>query len=78
MVDCSLLPVGVTQVSGEFERGDTVRVIDVNGRELARGLSAYSSADLACLCGHHSDEIESLLGYDYGDEAIHRNDRVLL
>ena len=74
----SLLPVGVTQVSGEFERGDTVRVIDVNGRELARGLSAYSSADLARLCGHHSDEIESLLGYDYGDEAIHRNDLVLL
>jgi glutamate 5-kinase len=74
----SLLPVGVTQVSGEFERGDTVRVIDVNGRELARGLSAYSSIDLARLCGHHSDEIESLLGYDYGDEAIHRNDLVLL
>jgi glutamate 5-kinase len=74
----SLLPVGITQVSGEFERGDTVRVVDVNGRELARGLSAYSSTDLARLYGHHSDEIESLLGYDYGDEAIHRNDLVVL
>src|SRR5512145_1003018 len=74
----SLLPVGVTQVSGEFERGDTVRVVDEKGRELARGLSAYTSLDLARLCGHHSDEIESLLGYDYGDEAIHRNDLVVL
>lgn len=74
----SLLPIGVTQVSGEFERGDTVRVVNAKGHELARGLSAYSSDDLTRLCGHHSDEIESLLGYDYGDEAIHRNDLVLL
>lgn len=74
----SLLPVGVTQISGDFDRGDTVRVLDSSGRELARGISTYSSADLARLRGHHSDEIESLLGYDYGDEVIHRNDLVIL
>ncbi len=74
----SLLPIGITQVSGEFDRGDTVRVLDESGRELARGISNYSSADLARLRGRHSDEIESLLGYDYGDEVIHRNDLVLL
>lgn len=74
----SLLPIGITQVSGEFDRGDTVRVLDESGRELARGISNYSSADLAHLRGRHSDEIESLLGYDYGDEVIHRNDLVLL
>jgi glutamate 5-kinase len=74
----SLLPVGVTQVAGEFDRGDTIRVLDEEGRELARGLTSYSSADLLRLRGHHSDEIESLLGYDYGDEVIHRNDLVLL
>ncbi|MBK9926646.1 MAG: glutamate 5-kinase [Anaerolineales bacterium] len=74
----SLLPIGVTQVSGEFDRGDTVRVTDENGRELARGITSYSSADLTRLRGRHSDDIESLLGYDYGDEVIHRNDLVLL
>ena len=74
----SLLPIGVTQVSGEFDRGDTVRVLDEKGHELARGITSYSSADLARLRGHHSDDIESLLGYDYGDEVIHRNDLVLL
>ncbi len=74
----SLLPIGITQVSGEFDRGDTVRILDESGRELARGISTYSSADLARLRGRHSDEIESLLGYDYGDEVIHRNDLVLL
>jgi len=74
----SLLPIGVTQVSGEFDRGDTVRVLDENGRELARGITSYSSADLTRLRGRHSDDIESLLGYDYGDEVIHRNDLVLL
>jgi glutamate 5-kinase len=74
----SLLPIGVTQVSGEFDRGDTVRVLNESGRELARGITSYSSSDLVRLRGHHSDDIESLLGYDYGDEVIHRNDLVLL
>lgn len=74
----SLLPIGVTHISGDFDRGDTVRVLDVSGRELARGISTYSSADLTRLRGRHSDEIESLLGYDYGDEVIHRNDLVIL
>ena len=73
----SLLPVGVTEVSGDFDRGDTVRVLDDSGHELARGLTAYSSADLARLRGRRSDEIESVLGYDYGDEVIHRDDLVL-
>ncbi|MBI5954045.1 MAG: glutamate 5-kinase [Chloroflexi bacterium] len=74
----SLLPIGVTQVSGEFDRGDTVRVLDETGRELARGITSYSCTDLTRLRGRHSDDIESLLGYDYGDEVIHRNDLVLL
>lgn len=74
----SLLPVGVTHIGGHFDRGDTVRVIDETGRELARGITSYSSADLTRLRGRRSEEIESLLGYDYGDEVIHRNDLVLL
>lgn len=74
----SLLPIGITQVSGDFDRGDTVRILNESGNELARGITAYSEADLARLRGRHSDEIEYLLGYDYGDEVIHRNDLVLL
>jgi glutamate 5-kinase len=74
----SLLPIGVSKVTGVFERGDTVRVLDANGREIARGISSYTSADMARILRRRSDEIESILGYFYGDEVIHRNDLVLL
>jgi len=74
----SLLPVGMSAVEGSFERGDTVRVLDAAGHELARGLVNYAAADLTRLCRRHSAEIESILGYDYGDEVIHRDDLVLL
>ena len=74
----SLLPVGVSAVEGSFERGDTVRVADPAGREIARGLVNYSAADMARIVRRRSDEIETLLGYNYGDEVIHRNDLVLL
>ena len=74
----SLLPVGLTAVSGTFKRGDTVRVTLVDGREIARGIVNYDSRDLARLVRCPSDEIESRLGYHFGDEVIHRNDMVLL
>lgn len=74
----SLLPVGVRATEGEFERGDTVRVLDAAGREIARGIANYGGADLARLCGRQSSEIETLLGYNYGDEFIHRNNLVTL
>ena len=74
----SLLPVGVTAVEGGFERGDTVRVLDQQGREIARGLVNYSAAELARICGRHSSEIEKILGFVYGEEVIHRNNMVLL
>jgi len=73
----SLLPAGVTAVQGEFGRGDAVRVLDADGRELARGLSAYSSADAARILGRRSGEIEALLGYRGRDEMIHRDDLVM-
>jgi glutamate 5-kinase len=73
----SLLPAGVTRVDGSFERGDAVRVVDGAGREVARGLSAYSAADAARIKGHKSREIEALLGYRGRDEMIHRDDLVL-
>ena len=73
----SLLPAGVVDVAGGFERGDAVRVLDRGGREVARGLSAYSAADARRIMGHKSREIEALLGYRGRDEMIHRDDLVL-
>jgi len=73
----SLLPAGVTRVSGKFERGDALIVRDGTGLEIARGLSAYSSADAECLRGRKSAEIETLLGYRGRDEIIHRDDLVI-
>ncbi len=73
----SLLPAGVKGVVGTFERGDAVAVVDVDGREIARGLCAYSSADAHAIKGHKSQEIEAILGYRGRDEMIHRDDLVL-
>jgi glutamate 5-kinase len=74
----SLLPVGVCAVEGAFERGDSVRIIGPDGREIARGLVNYGSTDLLHIIGLQSDEVENVLGFAYGDEVIHRNDMVLL
>jgi glutamate 5-kinase len=73
----SLLPAGVTAVEGSFKRGDAVVVRDRAGREIARGLSAYSAEDARRIIGHKSGEIEALLGYRGRDEMIHRDDLVL-
>ena len=74
----SLLPAGVTGVAGKFQRGDTVRVLDEKGLEIARGLTAYSVKDAERIIGHNSREIEGLLGYHGREELIHRDDLVLL
>jgi glutamate 5-kinase len=73
----SLLPAGVASVDGDFERGDAVRVLDKTGREVARGLCAYSAADARRIMGHKSREIEARLGYRGRDEMIHRDDLVV-
>jgi len=74
----SLLPVGVSALEGEFERGDTVHVAVAGGGQIARGIVNYRAADLGRILRRHSEEIEGLLGYHYGDEVIHHNDLVLL
>jgi glutamate 5-kinase len=73
----SLLPAGVVEVKGRFDRGDAVVVRDPAGVEIARGLAAYSSADAGRIRGRRSTELESLLGYRGRDEMIHRDDLVL-
>lgn len=73
----SLLPAGVRTVEGTFERGDLVLVTDMDGNEIARGLSAYGATDARQIAGHRSDDIEALLGWRGRDEIIHRDDLVL-
>lgn len=74
----SLLPGGVTAVEGEFSRGDLVDVVDQGGRTIARGLVAYRSEDLRRIIGRHSREIETILGFRYGESVLHRDDLVVL
>ena len=73
----SLLPVGVTQVSGEFNRGDVVRIKDSDGAEVGRGLAEYSSKEAALLAGRQSDQIEDVLGYRARSVMVHRDELVL-
>jgi glutamate 5-kinase len=74
----SLLPAGVRGMDGAFDRGDPVLVLGPDGVPLARGLSAYASADAARIIGHRSEEIEAILGWRGRDEIVHRDDLVLL
>jgi glutamate 5-kinase len=76
--DASLLPVGVTHVEGEFERGELVQVVDKDGKALARGQTSYPSDELRRLCGVKSAKIAEILGYSYGDAAVHHDNMVLL
>ncbi len=73
----SLLPAGVTATRGSFQRGDTVAIVDVQGRGLGKGLIAYDSADANIIIGKHSREFEALLGFKGRDVLIHRDDMVL-
>ncbi len=73
----SLLPAGVRQVDGDFERGDPVLVQDKQGTVLGRGLTAYGSADARRIAGHRSEEIEAILGWRGRDEMVHRDDLTL-
>ncbi|AQU86695.1 glutamate 5-kinase [Komagataeibacter nataicola] len=74
----SLLPAGVMDVTGEFDRGDMIAVVDQNGQKIACGLAAYAADEARRIAGHQSDEIETLLGWQGADELIHRDDLVLL
>ena len=77
----SLLPGGVVAAEGDFRRGDMVEVLlrDERGtRRIARGVSQYSAADIRRVARRHSREIESVLGYNYGGNIIHRDDLMLV
>ncbi|HZR02907.1 MAG TPA: glutamate 5-kinase [Burkholderiales bacterium] len=74
----SLLPVGVSDVSGEFERGEVVSCLDPSGREIARGLVNYSASETRRILRAPTSEIEARLGYIEEPELIHRDNLVLL
>lgn len=73
----SLLPSGITEVSGHFKAGDAI-YIEYQGQTLAKGLSLYSAEDLEQIKGLRSSKIESTLGYSYGEAVVHRDDMALL
>ncbi|TAN73552.1 MAG: glutamate 5-kinase, partial [Gallionella sp.] len=74
----SLLPIGVKEVFGEFERGAVVACIGEDGSDIARGLTNYSADESRRIARHASQEIEVLLGYGGDEEIIHRDNLVLL
>jgi glutamate 5-kinase len=74
----SLLPVGVTAVQGEFERGAVVECIDQNGRIVARGLINFGSEDAQKIVRKNSEQLVSVLGYEGDHEMIHRDNLVVL
>ena len=73
----SLLPIGMQSVQGEFSRGDIIAVCDPQGKEFARGLANYASAEARLLCRKASSDIEKLLGYVAEAEMVHRDNLVL-
>lgn len=73
----SLLPAGVLNIFGSFERGDVVEIVNNKDVVLGRGMIAYSSDDAALIKGHKSEEIENLLGYSGRNVLIHRDDMVI-
>ncbi|QCE34000.1 glutamate 5-kinase [Acetobacteraceae bacterium] len=73
----SLLPKGIVSVKGDFSRGVVVRIRSASGKDIAHGVSCYTSDALRKIAGKHSKEIKEILGYDYGTVAIHRDDMIL-
>ena len=74
----SLLPAGVQGVHGDFNRHDVVLVVDSEGQRVACGITNYSSREVAAIKGLRSDRIQQALGYQYGDEVVHRNNLAVL
>ena len=67
----------MTAVTGGFGKGDLVRVLDAEGQEIARGLTAYDAREAALIAGRRSDAAEAVLGYRGAATLIHRDDLVM-
>ncbi|MBI4312466.1 MAG: glutamate 5-kinase [Chloroflexi bacterium] len=74
----SLLPAGVREVVGDFDRHDVVAIADGSGQRIACGVANYSARDIAAIKGMHSARIQEALGHRFGDEVVHRNNLVVV
>jgi glutamate 5-kinase len=74
----SLLPAGVVEVQGKFEKGDAVRIVSRDGADLARGLAGYGASEAQRIMGRKSDDIPAILGFAGPAAIVHRNDMVLM
>ena len=74
----SLLPAGIVEVEGSFRRGDVVDIYEKGGKKVGAGIANYSSSDLLRIRGEKSGAIAEILGYEYGDEAVHRSNLALV
>jgi glutamate 5-kinase len=72
----SLLAAGIKKISGKFNKGDHVKILDKKNNECARGLSSFTSDEIVKIMGNHSNQIEKLLGYVAKSEVIHKDDMV--
>jgi len=72
----SLLAAGIKKVTGKFNKGDHIKILDRKNTECARGLSSFTSEEITKIMGHHSNQIEKLLGYVTKSEVIHKDDMV--
>lgn len=73
----SLLPIGVTDISGRFDRGDLVAIVDENRKIVARGLASFNAGQARAILGHRSREIEKILGIHTRTEMVHRDNMVM-
>lgn len=74
----SFLGAGLMGLEGEFQREDTVRLCNIHGQEIARGLVNYTHTELQKIRGRRSDEISQILGYDGEETVVHRDNLVLM
>ena len=72
----SLLAAGIKKVSGKFNKGDHIKILDIKNKECARGLSSFSSDEIIKIIGCHSNQIEKILGYVSKSEVVHKDDMV--
>ena len=74
----SLLPAGVVEVLGVFQRGDIISILASSKTQIACGIANYNSVEMAKIKGFHSERIGERLGHQYSEEVVHRNNMVLL
>ncbi len=74
----SLLPAGIKDIVGPFARGETIAITTPSAERIACGITNYNSEEMAAIKGARSGQISEILGHDYGAEAVHRDNLVLV